>query len=134
MNNRLILGLGFAIILGGLIVVAVQMHKQQPAVVNTIVSPSPTNAVAVSSLKEIAINNFAFVPADVTLKKGSVVTWTNQDTQAHSVVADQLSVDVPGSLSFEQGQSYTFTFSKLGIYPYHCGIHNQMTGTVTVTD
>ena len=30
------------------------------------------------------------------------------------------------------GGTYQFTFTQTGVYTYHCSIHPQMTGTVTV--
>jgi hypothetical protein len=33
----------------------------------------------------------------------------------------------------QPGQSYSFTFDKPGTYTYHCEIHPDMTGTVTVS-
>jgi plastocyanin len=32
-----------------------------------------------------------------------------------------------------RGQSYSFTFTESGTFPYHCGIHPSMKGTITVT-
>jgi plastocyanin len=36
------------------------------------------------------------------------------------------------SPSFGLGQNYSFTFTNAGTYPYHCGIHLSMHGTVIV--
>jgi len=30
------------------------------------------------------------------------------------------------------GQTYSHTFSKTGVFPYHCGVHPSMKGTITV--
>jgi plastocyanin len=80
----------------------------------------------------ILIKNFAFDPPALTVKAGSVVTWTNQDGTSHAIVSDTGSPDAFISSSFSTGQSYSFTFARPGTYPYHCSIHPAMTGTIIV--
>jgi plastocyanin len=75
----------------------------------------------------------AFSPADITVKKGTTVTWTNQDSVAHTVVETD-GQDGPKSNDLNNGQSYTFTYNTVGAFKYHCSIHPMMTGTVTVTE
>lgn len=75
----------------------------------------------------IKISNFAFSPASVTIKAGAEVTWTNDDSAAHTVVGAGFS---SGNLS--TGQTFTHTFDTTGVYDYHCGIHPSMKGTITV--
>jgi plastocyanin len=87
-------------------------------------TPASTNAVT--------IQNLAFSPANITVKKGTTVTWTNKDSTAHTVTGD--SSGGPKSDQLSPGQSYSFTFSQAGTFNYHCTIHTEMTGTVTVTD
>src|SRR3989344_2653492 len=40
---------------------------------------------AISGTAAVAINNFAFAPTPLTVKKGAVVTWTNYDKVPHTV-------------------------------------------------
>ncbi len=77
----------------------------------------------------VSISNFAFSPASITVKVGDTVTWTNQDSATHTVVADDGSFK-SGDLG--QGATFSFTFSKAGSFTYKCGIHPNMTGTVVV--
>lgn len=78
----------------------------------------------------VTIQNFAFSPAALTVKVGTEVTWTNQDSTAHTVT-----FDTGGATSDNLAQSATYkqTFSTAGTLTYHCKIHSTMTGTVTVT-
>ncbi|MDA4118288.1 MAG: cupredoxin domain-containing protein [Thaumarchaeota archaeon] len=77
-----------------------------------------------------------YAPDKVTLVVGvnNTVTWSNDDTAAHTVS----SVTVPtGATSFDSGnmnagQTFTYTFTIPGTYQYHCNYHSWMTGTVTV--
>jgi plastocyanin len=86
---------------------------------------SPPSATAAAEV----IKDFAFSPQTVTVKVGGAVTWTNGDGFAHSVKSADgsfVSQDLP------PGQSFTATFAAPGTFPYICGIHNSMTGTVVV--
>lgn len=82
---------------------------------------------------KVSIANFAFSPAHITITKGTTVTWTNHDTTAHTIVETD-GKSGPNSSTVNPGDSYTFTFSEAGTYQYHCSIHPQMTGSVTVTE
>jgi len=98
----------------------------------------PKNSEDSSSSKsqatdKVSIDNFAFNPASITVKKGTTVTWTNMDTAAHTVTETD-SQDGPKSDNLAKGASYTFTFNTAGTFKYHCAIHPSMTGTVTVTE
>jgi plastocyanin len=77
----------------------------------------------------VAIKGFAFNPATFQAKVGESITWTNQDGDPHTVTLDDKSVD-SGSLA--QNATYSHAFLAAGSYPYHCEIHNQMVGTITV--
>lgn len=90
---------------------------------HTGATPPPAN--------EVVIKNFAFTPARITVKTGSTVTWVNQDQVAHSVVADHDTF--PSSSTLQPGDRYSHTFNTAGTFPYICGIHPYMTGTVVVT-
>lgn len=80
----------------------------------------------------VAIKNFAFSPAALTVKVGTTVTWTNQDTDAHTVTS-QNNTGPLASAALNTGQAYSYTFTKPGTYSYLCTIHPFMTATVTVT-
>jgi amicyanin len=93
---------------------------------NTNEAPSNTNSVT--------IKDYAFSPANITVKVGTKVTWTNDDSVGHTVTADDPSSDAPASGTFGKGETYSFTFNKAGTYDYHCEPHPYMKGTVTVTE
>lgn len=78
---------------------------------------------------KVSISNFKFDPQTVTIKVGQTVTWTNSDTAAHTVTADDNSWT---SEKINTGDSFSKTFDKAGTYPYHCSIHLEMKGTVIV--
>ena len=78
---------------------------------------------------EVTIADFAFDPGDLTVSVGDTVTWTNDDGTEHTVTSDDDafdSGDISGGDTFEQ------TFDEAGEFAYHCSIHSQMSGTITV--
>ena len=81
----------------------------------------------------VIIKNFAFDPSSLTVKSGTVVTWTNQDGASHTIVSDTGSPVAFSSDSLSSGASYSFTFTQPGTYTYHCSIHPTMKGTIIVT-
>jgi plastocyanin len=87
------------------------------------------NAPAVSGNK-VSIKNFAFSPADLTVPVGTTVTWTNEDSDAHTVTSGNGPLHSP---TLNTGDTYQYTFTKAGTYSYLCSIHPFMTGTVKVT-
>lgn len=89
-------------------------------------TPSPTTNQTAGA---VTIQNFAFSPASLTIKKGESVTWTNQDSAPHQIVSD--SGTFQGN-TISQGQTYFFTFDTAGQFPYHCSIHPSMKGTIVV--
>jgi plastocyanin len=97
----------------------------------TTAGSSSAPAVPVAG-NAVTIMNFAFAPAALTVKAGTTVTWTNKDSDAHTVTS-QGSGGPLGSAALATGQSYSYTFAKPGTYSYLCTIHPFMTATVTVT-
>ena len=86
------------------------------------------NAVATS---EVEIEDFAFNPSPITVKKGTKVTWTNKDSVEHTVTGTS---GGPDSELFGKGASYSYTFNEVGAFSYFCKPHPHMTGTVVVTE
>jgi len=78
----------------------------------------------------VTIQNFAFNPATISVKVGTKVTWTNQDSAGHTVTFDTGS-DTSDTLA--TSATYDHTFDAAGSFTYHCKIHPTMKGTVTVT-
>ncbi len=90
----------------------------------TPVAGNPAPAVVVD------ISNFAYVPNSITVPVGGTITWTNHDTTAHTVTAQDRTVLQSGTI--KPGASYTQTFTTAGTYTYFCEFHAGMKGTVIV--
>ena len=84
----------------------------------------------------VKLVNTTFTPAQLTVKVGTTVVWTSEDNAPHTVTADDGSFD---SGNMKKGDSFKFTFTKAGTYPYYCAYHGAaggggMSGTITVTN
>lgn len=77
----------------------------------------------------VAVQDFAFTPADLTVAPGTTVTWTFEDSAVHDVVANDSSFSSP---QLRDGETYQFTFTEPGSVEYICSIHPYMKGAVTV--
>jgi plastocyanin len=93
-------------------------------------SSAASPASAPVAADSVTIHNFAFGPQVVTVKAGTTVHWTNNDTEAHTVTSDTGAFNSP---VMQPGAGYSFTFTKLGTYSYHCTIHPFMTAKVVVS-
>jgi plastocyanin len=103
--------------------------------------PSAPSAVDVSipegsSAPGCEENNECFMPDMVTVSVGGTVTWTNDDTAAHTVTSGTLSGGGPDgvfdSSILMSGKTFEYTFDDAGSYDYFCVVHPWMTGNVTV--
>lgn len=78
----------------------------------------------------IEITGFEFIEGEVTITAGTTVTWTNNDGFDHTIAfADGV---FPESPTLGEGDTFSLTFAEPGTYPYVCGIHPRMTGTIVV--
>ncbi len=94
-------------------------------------TPTPpqeeTPATGGGTVHQVTIKNFAFSPAEITIKVGDTVTWTEQDSVHHTTTGS-----IWGSGDLGQGQTYSKTFDKDGTYDYGCDYHPSMKGKVIV--
>ena len=93
--------------------------------------PDATGGAGSDGSGAVSITGFKFVEADIEVDAGTEVTWTNEDTVAHTV---EDSGDLfPESAELAKGETFSFVYESAGTYPYICGIHPYMKGTVTVS-
>jgi plastocyanin len=79
----------------------------------------------------VNIQNFAFAPPEVTAAVGETIGWTNGDSTAHTATTDDGGCDT-GNIA--QNATAGLVFDAAGTYAYHCKIHPNMTGTITITE
>lgn len=86
-------------------------------------------APASSATTTVSIKRSGFVPASVTVNQDDAVTWTNNDTIDHQVVANGGSFASP---ILKPGKSFTRTFRSGGTFRYHDSLRPALKGTVVV--
>lgn len=91
-----------------------------------------TLAVA-GEVVEVSVAKMQFSPQRVKIKPGTTVKWVNNEKRDnHSIFFEK--EGLPESERFFPGESWQRSFEKLGVYPYVCGPHPQMTGVVEVAE
>jgi plastocyanin len=85
---------------------------------------------AATATKAVNITATAFKPANVTIKAGDVVKWTNKDTANHQVVSNSGAF---ASGAITPNHSYSHTFNTAGTFRYHDALHPALTGKIVVT-
>jgi plastocyanin len=121
MPRGFILGTAAFLALGAAGAVAQQPQPQQQ-------QATPQQVAAVGEA-EISIQSFQFVPAILTIKAGTAVTWVNRDEEPHNVVSPDR---VFRSKAIDGGEKFTTVFDKPGTYKYICAVHPHMHGTIIV--
>src|SRR5829696_3506859 len=87
-----------------------------------------------------SLTDTAYQPNPIQVSVGTTVTWTNDDSQPHTVTSGsngQPDNKFNSSPNFNPllnpGQTFSFTFTEEGNYPYFCTLHPNMVGTVSVS-
>ena len=78
---------------------------------------------------EVAIEDFLYSPADLTINAGTTITWTNNDGAVHDATERDRSWN---TALLSQGEAGEITFDEPGTFEYFCSIHPWMEGSITV--
>jgi len=95
-----------------------------------LLAPFVLPAWAQGQATAVAIENFTFSPANLRVKTGTTVTWTNKDDIPHGIAWSNNTFT--RSKAMDTDDSVSFTFTTPGTYQYFCYIHPHMVGTVVV--
>ncbi len=114
------------IVVGGLIVGSLAAGVETRLLSS---SGGPSDVTIVVGSSSPSNTNF-YLPGNFTAKVGQTVTWVNKDSSAHTVTS---LTGVFDSGNLNAGDSYSYTFTKAGIYQYLCSYHSWMKGTIMVT-
>jgi plastocyanin len=68
---------------------------------------------------------------DLTVSKGQMVVFVNDDRTAHNITVSGEGMNLNGGLQ-QPGTEFKVPFAKAGTYQVSCGIHPKMKLTVTV--
>lgn len=124
------------------IAVAVGLAAVLAAVLVPISTPTPAFAADIAA--EVTPGSSskttdAYAPNPINANVGDTVTWMNKDTQPHTVTSGTGGTPdgkFDSSPSFNPlltpQKTFSHTFTEAGEYPYYCGLHPNMVGTVIV--
>ncbi len=102
------------------------MRYQIVALAAALLAP----AAAATTAPAVRIEGDAFLPKTLTVQAGQVVTFSNQDDDAHTVTATDGSFDSKG---LDTHAVWRHAFTSPGTYAYFCQLHPFMKGTIVVT-
>jgi len=79
--------------------------------------------------------NTCFIPSSVTINVGDTISWSNDDTAAHTVTSGKPAAGPDGNFDSSllmAGKAFDVTFDNAGKYDYFCMVHPWMVGKVVV--
>ncbi len=79
---------------------------------------------------EIGIDNFQFTPPILNVKRGTQVTWINNDDVPHLIVNSD--GKFKSSQVLDTDQRFTTTLETAGVFNYFCSLHPKMQGRIVV--
>ncbi len=117
----------------------------RPTLPEEVLNPPEVTEVSIAEGSSLETNSEFFVPRDVrgTIGISNTVVWTNGDVTGHTVTTDDGYVDlINGEFDSTQqlgailmpGETFEFTFTQVGEYPYHCEPHPWMQGSVEIVE
>jgi plastocyanin len=86
-------------------------------------------AAASGEAGTVVAKDIAYNPTEITVKKGDTVTFKNEDGFAHTFTADNGDFD---SGNVDGGGTFQYVVDEDGTIAFHCKIHSNMKGTITV--
>jgi plastocyanin len=105
-----------------------------PEVITSIISretPQTAATATASAQPQVQAVDYAFVPAQLSLPRGSTVTWTNGGSDGHDVTGSGPGGDWrSGPLA--PGDRYWRSFDLPGTFDYVCSIHPEMRGQIVI--
>lgn len=91
---------------------------------------SVTAAIAAEPVT-VTQKSLTFTPNELSLTKGQIVDFVNNDSTSHNIMIMGDGVNFNGGLQ-PPGGHVKYTFAKAGSYMVGCGIHPKMKITITV--
>jgi plastocyanin len=80
---------------------------------------------------EVVLKNISFTPQRLTVKPGTIVTWSWQDGVTGHNVTSQGKLRFKSSPTQQKG-TWKVRFTKPGTYKYLCTLHPGMVGSIVV--
>lgn len=84
--------------------------------------------ISTSENVNVSITNYGFSPANITVNKGTVITWTNYSNISQTITS-------PNHFNFgelDSGEKYSHVFNDIGTYNYYSINQSAVMGSVIV--
>lgn len=103
-------------------------RRRDVLLAGAVIAIASGSARAHNGVVHVVIENLAFKPADVKVKVGERIEWTNRDPFAHTAtVAGGWEVEIP------PGAKATHLVTADDTVGYYCRFHPNMKGKISVT-
>lgn len=109
---------------------ACTFHPKMTGTVNVGEQQGTPVATPATGGDAVQIINLAYEPATLTVAAGTTVTWTNDDSMAHTATSSDGTFD---TTTIAAGATAKVTFDTPGTFEYVCAFHPGMRGTIVVT-
>jgi plastocyanin len=89
------------------------------------------SAVRADAPVTVTQKGLQFSVEELTVKKGQMVVFVNDDRTAHNITVSGEGLNLNGGLQ-QPGAEFKVPFTKTGVYQVSCGIHPKMKLSITV--
>ena len=126
-----------SIVIGLTIFTAWQIvYGQENEVIVTIVKGSADAGSGENKYDGEKHAGYGFDPPELSIEKGTILKWINNDTSIHTVTSGKPSSNTVGtafdSSYLNTGEPYLHKFNKKGTYDYFCTMYPFMKGKIIV--
>ncbi len=137
MNSKYLLVIALVVLiivlLAGYVFLNIQSTKSKTAAKNTTPTPTKTQEAPTASVN---VTSSGFEPQTITVKKRTMIIWTNQSGTIVTVNSD----DYPTNLlfpalnlgQFASGSNVSVMLTKAGTYTYHNQLAPEQKGKIVV--
>ncbi|HWZ19196.1 MAG TPA: plastocyanin/azurin family copper-binding protein [Ktedonobacteraceae bacterium] len=92
-------------------------------------TPTPTHvSTVIVKITTDGTGAFTFSPQALNVTAGTNVIWNNTTSAPHTVTGSSF-----GSGTISPGGSFSFRFTQVGTFAYHCMFHPYMTASIKVS-
>ena len=118
-----------------------EVMEPEPEVMEEVMEPEPVDFNGIISVPDGSgvpgcdETDECYIPFSASVSVGDEVTWSNDDSAAHTVTSGTPADGHDGKFDsslFTAGTTYSVTFDEAGEYPYYCMVHPWMLGNISV--
>ena len=129
-KNTTIIAIIAVVVIAGVIALF-SAHKTTAPAAST---DNTKTAQTIASPNTVHMKSLDFETKTLNVKKGTTVTWQNDDSAKHTITFDDASLASANSDLIATGGTYTHMFDTVGSFAYYCTPHPFMKATIVVTE